>query len=650
MGNEINILFLGETGVGKSTFINAFANYLNYDNLTDAQSGNMEVLITSKFTMMDDENYETRTIKIGDDDPNEQANNEGASATQGCKSYLFPVGTNKFVRLIDTPGIGDTRGIDKDRENFDNILKYISHYKYLNGICIFLKPNSARLNVFFIQELLSYLHKNAKDNIAFCFTNARSTFYRPGDTLPALRKQLQDLEEKSGVGIKTNKDTMYCFDNESFRFLAALRNGMKFSETDKQSFAESWKRSVDELQRLFEYFRSREPHKVEDTLSLNDARNIMLLLCKPLRYIRIQIQNCVSIIRDEQSKIENSCRSINDLEKNKYIKQIKLIPEQLEFPRVVCTNATCVKVYNVGSVNMTDYTSHCLDRFYLHGIQTEVTNNPYLARCSAMNQNGNCKRCFCHWNKHMAITYENRMEITKVVDKNIEKQIKEKKSYQKVKQAIINTKKNLINSLEEEQKKITSISAKFAHFLKHSAIAAFNDTYVDHLDHLIQEQKIIKDADNGDYNKQTLEELEKSKKEYLENMKVLKEAMKKNNDSLMSIISPEEIYQYEQELYNLPINGPMLLKEIKKVVDRGQDTSFRHEERRFIPLPIIDSTLKEINEAAELNKNTSSRYEEKRHMPDLRKKLSEIFYTILFFISMVLIYKFVQVAQKCYNL
>ncbi|CAG8843022.1 25939_t:CDS:1, partial [Racocetra persica] len=49
------------------------------------------------------------------------------------------------IRFIDSPEIGDTRGVGKDKENFENILKYISNYEYLNGICILLKPNNARL-------------------------------------------------------------------------------------------------------------------------------------------------------------------------------------------------------------------------------------------------------------------------------------------------------------------------------------------------------------------------------------------------------------------------------------------------------------------------------------------------------------------------
>ena len=173
---KINILLLGETGVGKSTFINAFANYLKFDTLSDAKKGELEVLIASKFIVMD-ENYEMKSINIGDDDPNEQTNDKGMSFTQRCTEYEFAMKNNTLVRLIDTPGIGDTRRLKKDEENFENILEHISRYKRLNGICILLKPNSARLTVVFrfcIQELLSHIHRSAKDNIVFCFTNSRN--------------------------------------------------------------------------------------------------------------------------------------------------------------------------------------------------------------------------------------------------------------------------------------------------------------------------------------------------------------------------------------------------------------------------------------------------------------------------------------------
>ena len=51
------------------------------------------------------------------------------SSTQRPKTYLFNY-HGIDIRLIDTPGLGDTRRIERDQENFQNILIHISKYDY----------------------------------------------------------------------------------------------------------------------------------------------------------------------------------------------------------------------------------------------------------------------------------------------------------------------------------------------------------------------------------------------------------------------------------------------------------------------------------------------------------------------------------------
>ena len=175
---------------------------------------------------MTDENFEERIIRFGSDDNEDHT--PGQSVTQSCRSYLFQLG-QFCVRLIDTPGMGDTRGVEQDRWNFTNILDFISQYDELHCICILLKPNNSRLTLIFefcIKQLLNNLQKSASNNIVFLFTNVRATFYRPGDTGPSLVKVLDKVKKSSDVEIPFNKSRVYCVDNEAFRYLVALKQGI----------------------------------------------------------------------------------------------------------------------------------------------------------------------------------------------------------------------------------------------------------------------------------------------------------------------------------------------------------------------------------------------------------------------------------------
>ena len=165
---------------------------------------------------------------------------------------------------------------------------------------------------FCVNELLTHLHKDASRNIVFCFTNARSTFYRPGDTLPTLQKLMQ---ENKSVTIPLNKSTMYCLDNEAFRFLCALQQKVEFSPADVNNFAISWDTSVAETSRLFEHIANLQPHQLNQTISLNRTRRLIISLTQPMAEIVQNIEVNLELIKDRKKILESNKLSQADLQK-----------------------------------------------------------------------------------------------------------------------------------------------------------------------------------------------------------------------------------------------------------------------------------------------------------------------------------------------
>ncbi|XP_054152846.1 uncharacterized protein LOC128951621, partial [Oppia nitens] len=316
------ILLLGETGVGKSTFINSFANYLTYDTLEQAVNGDPVCLIPTQFVMTD-ENYVEQLCNYGQVDENESCNLDGQSVTQDCQTYCFAYDCHT-IRLIDTPGVGDTRGLDQDKVNFDRILRFIAQYDVLHLICILMRPNMTRLTTGFeycLRQLLCHLQKDASKNMVFLFTNSRTTNYRPGHTLVLLRQMMAKIREQPpNVDITLNKHTMYCLDNDSFQCLIGQRNGLVFNEMEKHTYAMSWDNSVHECNRLINYVSNGStgiaplvPHKIQDTLSINDTRRMILALTEPAFIITNTIEKNMVVLERVQLEIRNYQGNINEL-------------------------------------------------------------------------------------------------------------------------------------------------------------------------------------------------------------------------------------------------------------------------------------------------------------------------------------------------
>ncbi|CAF1368304.1 unnamed protein product [Rotaria sordida] len=578
---DINILMMGETGVGKSTFINAFANYIIYNTLNEAIQDEIQVLIPCIFHITDPDTYEPKKISIGQANDDEKCELTGQSSTQICHSYIFPIG-NRLLRLIDVPGIGDVRGIDQDKINCDHILAYINHYEHLNGICILLKPNNERLNIgfrFCFKEILTHLHIKAKDNLMFIFTNGRSTFYRPGSTTPLIRTLIKELNDTWKVEIPFNKENTFMFDNEAFRFLVLCKNGLEFSNEETNNYSKSWKISIKEFTRLIERILKCELHAVKDSVSINAAQQLIRKLTRPIGEIARLIQENIQLAKNHKSNILNN--PLSTLSKRIPQKMGKIL--HFDYPRTVCVNRKCTEIIIVDDQRKVDYITKCHLHCYLRDVEQECIGHSMLKDCHAINkQTGLCNECGCSWTIHMHISYEYETFITFVNIDNTNSQ------------SVLTSIDKHIAALREEENSILEVCGKLSQFLKKNSITPYNDEILGYIRYFISEEEMKRDA--GAKNEDVIQGLKNMIQQY-ENEQKLFNAVPNENTSSMDLkiihneYELEDIFGLVGKLYKLPINGSSIQQQVKELKENQWTANEKREHFVEVPFHANSSTI-----------------------------------------------------------
>ena len=118
--NALSFIVVGETGCSKTTLFNSFVNALLGVEMND----------NFRFTIIS-ENFNK---------------SQAFSQTTEVKYYnIRSIGNYPPVKIIDTPGYGDTRGIERDKEITDQIkILFKEKISTLNAICFVTKSSNNR--------------------------------------------------------------------------------------------------------------------------------------------------------------------------------------------------------------------------------------------------------------------------------------------------------------------------------------------------------------------------------------------------------------------------------------------------------------------------------------------------------------------------
>jgi hypothetical protein len=215
----------------------------------------------------------------------------------------------------------------------------------------------------------------------FVFTNSRSTSFQPGPSAPLLRELLRGLKDQSDTEVPFSKENAFSFDNEAFRFLALCKNGVEFDPVEKQDYRRSWDYTIKEFSRLILRIIKCEKHAVKDTLSLNEAQQLIRKLSRPIGEIATLIEENIQLAKQHKDNVVSNRALTPQILPQR---DAKVVP--LGHPRTVSSNNKYTKLVTVDGIEKLDYTSHCHPHCFLTGIEQDVIGHEKLKHCSAMNK------------------------------------------------------------------------------------------------------------------------------------------------------------------------------------------------------------------------------------------------------------------------
>jgi len=535
----INIVLLGETGVGKTTIINAFANHITYNTYKDViESKECTLLADTKF-LYQPKDGEVVQITIG----NPKVDRDVIfSETEACTSYLFTFvdGETEYqIRLIDTPGflhVEENKAAGtRDDEFMKLVIDQLSVHENIDAYLLLLSPDNARFTEsikYCIERMLIELDSKAHENLLFGYTKCHNNFQSAPETHSILKK----------IGYHPNSRNEFFFENNPIRNLAALHNGQTISDA-MYDLIMQWQKSSVQYARLVSTVIDLPSHDFKGAVTIQKVR-------QKIRGIHPFLLECTVAVEFTLKEIEDAKRN----GKSAFLER-KPLWEPLNSRKVVCTHRDCCWDVEETNINENDeevkifkkvYNQMCCDNCSPLSLWQNSKNLTFLVFCKKMKfhlrENNRCTVCLHPTSEHMQITYELSYQESKL-EFSVEKE----------------------KRLRRARQQMLVCFARVHHFLKKNSFVMNANPLVEKIEQDIKYE-----------NEKEKRDVERRKN--LENIKVALELAITSRDSA-AVLTPEEINEELKGLEYLPEYGNQM-KEL--FVDIDKNAQIKNVEKNFI--------------------------------------------------------------------
>ena len=415
------ILFVGKTGDGKTTAINAFFNIIKGIQLEDEY----------RFILIEEE---------------KKKKGQAESQTDGVHIYYLKDFNEKPVILIDSQGYGDTRGKKYD-EMLNDAFTFVftSVLDHINTVCFIAKSNTNRLDIltkYIFSSVTSLFSEDISENFIILSTFASKDTISEG---PDFIESIKTEDDFLNIRKRMDEKWWYAFDSKCI-----LDN-----DTDRLS-----KYSFSQIQELYtEKVKTLKPKNIKKCAEVLINRNELKIQYNLLNKISEELLVEQENLKEKKNKIKKILEKISIMEEN--IKNFenqskKLDDKEIEEKLNELNKELSDKIYNLNSEteeklkkelekdenNKHTHCDYCKENCHSPCDCFKIKNFKVLNMCKIFPWTiKDCSKCGCSMFKHSVDNY-----------------------YYVYKK--INEKKNNNDLIEEEKKKNEKISNELKTKLK----------------------------------------------------------------------------------------------------------------------------------------------------------------------------------------